>query len=108
VRLFDDPSLGYVPDDHPHAQPMRAGFAQHLAVYLGKPLDVHTSRSDATQAPLQSLAQRLDDEVRAKQLVIWLLPARDLVLPASKKVKWSHIVFNQARTPPKSITPAVQ
>ena len=53
-------------------------------------------------------AQRLDDEVRAKQLVIWLLPARDLVLPPSAGVPWSGVKFNEARTPPESITPEVR
>ena len=108
AQVFDDPALGYVPDAHPRAQPMRAGFAQHLGVYLGQPLDTYTTRTDATQAPRQTFAQRLDDEVRAKQLVIWLLPARDLVLPPSARVKWSGVMFNEARQQPESITPAVR
>ena len=108
ARIFDDPTLGYVPQEHPPAQPLRASFAQHLAVYLGKPLDVYTARADATQAPRQAFAQRLDDEVRAKQLVIWLLPARDLVLPPSAGVQWSSVQFNEARKPAEVIAPAVR
>jgi hypothetical protein len=108
ARVFDDPTLGFVPSEQPPAQTLRASFAQHLAVYLGKPLDVYTARADATQAPRQAFAQRLDNDVRAKQLVIWLLPARDLVLPPSARVQWSSVQFNEARKPSEAITPAVR
>jgi len=108
ARVFDDPTLGFVPSQQPPAQPLRASFAQHLAVYLGKPLDVYTARADATQAPRQALAQRLDNDVHAKQLVIWLLPARDLVLPPSARVQWSSVQFNEARKPSEAIAPAVR
>ncbi len=108
ARVFDDPTLGFVPSEQPPAQTLRASFAQHLAVYLGKPLDVYTARADATLAPRQALAQRLDNDVRAKQLVIWLLPARDLVLPPSARVQWSSVQFNVARKPSEAIAPAVR
>lgn len=108
VNIFDEPLLGYVPDDHVHQQPLRAGFAQHLAVYLGKQLDTYAPTAVASTEPRRRFAQRLDDEVRAKKLVIWLLPARDLVLPPSAGVQWSGVKFNEARTPTEAIAPEVR
>jgi len=108
IRLYDDPAFGFMPQDHAADKPLRAGFAQHLAVYLGKALDTYAPTAAASTAPRQAFAKRLDDEVRAKQLVIWLLPARDLVLPASAGVEWSGVEFNEARHPPESITPEVR
>ena len=55
----------------------------------------------------REFAKRLDDEVRAKKLVIWLVPARDLVLPPGAGVEWQEVNFNPRSTPPEVLVPMV-
>lgn len=95
VRLYDDPRLGFSDD----GKELRASFAQHLALYLGKPIDTYPRPS--------AFAQRLDDDVRAKKLVLWLVPARDLVQGPSAGLDWSLVKFNPERRPPEVLTPMV-
>jgi len=98
VRIYDDPRLGFSDD----GAALKAGFAQHLALYLGKRIDCYTQ-----PLPQQALAQRLDDDVRAKKLVIWVIPARDLLQPPSAGQAWPEVTFNPARRPPEVLTPMV-
>jgi len=98
VRIYDDSGLGFSDD----GAALKAGFAQHLALYLGKRIDCYTQPQ-----PQQALAQRLDDDVRAKKLVIWIIPARDLLQPPSAGLAWSEVKFNPARRPPEVLTPMV-
>ena len=102
TRIYDDPSLGFVQDVDTHAS-----FAQHLALYLGRRIDTTAVNHGGTTAVRRAFAKRLDDEVRAKKLVIWLVPARDLVLPPSAGEEWQDVVFNAQSSPPEVLIPMV-
>ena len=102
--IFDNPRLGFTPVDGGHAH---ASFAQHLALYLGLRIDTISWPYDATRTVRQEFAGRYDDEVRAKKLVIWLIPACDLTLPAGAGVDWGEVQFNPKRSPPEVLTPMV-
>jgi hypothetical protein len=102
VRIFDDPGLGYVSTTGIHAS-----FAQHLALYCGEGIDTYSSNGGATSAVRKAFASRFDDVVKAKKLVIWLVPARDLMLPGGAGVDWSSAPFNTQTSPPEVLTPMV-
>ena len=80
-----------------------ASFIEHLALYLGTRIDAVAS-PDGTSA-LKTFANRFDDEVRAKKLVIWLVPARDLLSTSNGGKTWSLTPFNPHGSPPKVIEP---
>lgn len=98
LRIYDDPQLGFSDD----GQDLKASFVQHLALYLGHPIDAYTQRDGP-----HAFAKRLDDEVREKKLVIWIVPARDLLQPAASAPEWKPVTFNPARRPPQVLTPMV-
>ena len=98
LRIYDDPRLGFSDD----GQDLRASFVQHLALYLGHPIDAYTQRDGH-----HAFARRLDDEVREKKLVIWIVPARDLLQPAISALEWKPVTFNPERRPPQVLTPMV-
>lgn len=102
-RLYDDPALGFTPTD----QPARASFAQHLSLYLGRPIDSITQTEGASAQVRRLLSERLDDDIRAKKLIVWLLPVRDLIAAPSARVDWSDVRFNEARRPAEAILPMV-
>lgn len=101
VRIFDDPALGFASAD------AHASFAQHLALYLGKHIDTIAVNGGATTAVRKAFASRFDDVVKAKKLVIWLVPARDLMLPGGAGVDWSPVKFNTQTSPPEVLVPMV-
>ena len=103
ARIYDDPALGFTPS----AEPSRASFAEHLALYLGRNIDTLAQVEGSATAVRRQFADRLDDDVRAKKMVIWLLPVRDLIAPPSERVDWSDIRFNEAKRPPQAILPMV-
>lgn len=99
VSLFNDPRFGYVDADQG-----RAGFAQHLALYLGTPVDAIISPPADPMASAKAFASRFDDVVRSKKLVIWLVPARDLLLTSTT---WRDAPFNTQSSPPEVLEPMV-
>ena len=99
VSLFDDPRFGYVEGDNGHA-----GFAQHLALYLGTPVDALVSPPADPMASAKAFASRFDDVVKSKKLVIWLVPARDLLLPSTA---WQDVHFNTQSSAPEVLEPMV-
>ncbi len=107
VNIYHDPALGFAPPGS--TEKMHAGFAQHLALYLGRPLDVIAINGGGATDVRRNLARRPDDEVRAKKLIIWVLSARDLLLPPAAAreagVTWQKVEFNTRRNPPKPIQP---
>lgn len=103
ARIYNDPALGF----SDQSEPLQASFAEHLALHLGISVDSITQTGGATTAVRQELARRLDDDVRAKKLVIWLLPVRDLIAPPSENVDWSDVKFNEERRPQETILPMV-
>jgi len=103
VRIFDDQSLGFAAGPGCHAS-----FAQHLALYLGKRIDTIAINGGAATAVRKEFASRFDDVVKAKKLVIWLISARDLMLPAGAGVDWSGVEFNTQSSPPDVLSPMVR
>ena len=102
VSIFDNPDLGFV--NQPNS---RAGFAQHLALYLGAKVDSIAIEKGASTAVRRALACRYDDEVRAKKLVIWLVPVSDLLLSEANGVEWSATPFSTQSSPPQVLEPMV-
>ena len=106
VNIFDDPSLGFA---HPGQKPRTgAGFAGNLAARLGMPLDVHAVNGEGASGVRRWLAQRGDEALRSKKLVIWVIAERDLFLSRSvakaNRVTWDRVTF--ASDPPTETLPA--
>ncbi len=106
VRVFDDSALGYAPPAAGAGEALKAGFAQQLSVYLGRTLDVVTANDGAATECRRQFARELDDQVRAKKLVIWLLPVADLLLPGARD--WQPVTFNSEKSPPETLLPMVR
>lgn len=107
VNIYDDPALGFAPEGS--TAKLHAGFAAHFSLYLGRPIDVIAINGGGATDVRRAFARRLDDEVRAKKLVVWVLSARDLLLtPAAGReagVNWQKVEFSKRRNPPKPIEP---
>lgn len=105
VNIYDLPGLGFDdPEVEDDGEPrMRAGFAQHLALYLRQPLDVIAINGAGATGVRKQFAQRYDDEVRSKKLVVWVIASRDLLLSRTAahqaNITWEHVEFNPNRKP---------
>ncbi|MEZ5328777.1 MAG: hypothetical protein R3F19_27340 [Verrucomicrobiales bacterium] len=106
VNVFNDPSLGFAlenaGDDGSAPVVTGAGFAQHLAMKLGRQVDVIAINGEASSGVREQFARRYDDEVRAKKAVIWVIAARDLFLsetPGKGLVRWDDVTFNTSLRP---------
>lgn len=114
VNIYTDPALGFADpaaaDQEEPPPPMNAGFAHHLALALGRPLDVIAINGAGATQTRKEFAARPDDEVRAKKLVVWVIACRDLLYtPAaarSANVEWSSVTFNPNRGRPVESAPA--
>ncbi|MDB6138232.1 MAG: hypothetical protein JWO94_1304 [Verrucomicrobiaceae bacterium] len=102
VRIFDDPALEFDAGADNHAS-----FAQHLALYLGTRIDTLATTYGAVNTSRQEFAQRFDDVVRSKKLIIWLIPARELMLPKKAWTSWFSAPFNTQSSPPEVLEPMV-
>ena len=77
-----------------------AGFAEHLALKLGVPIDVIAINGGAASEVRQALAQRKGSMtiMKKKKAVIWAIAARDLLLAESgareAAIKWQDVSFN--------------
>ena len=110
VNIYDDPGLGFAPPGS--TAKLASGFAQHLALYLGRSLDVIAINGGGATDVRRELARRPDDEVRAKKLVVWVFSARDLLLsPGPGRdagVNWKKVEFNPQSNPPQPIEPLLR
>jgi len=102
VNIFDDPTLGFENPEKPDER-IRAGFAQHLSLLLEGPLDVIAMNGKGSTGVRREFAQRYDDEVRSKKLVIWVIAARDLLLSRTAardaNIDWSPVTFSEKKSP---------
>ena len=77
-----------------------AGFAEHLALGLGTPIDVIAINGGAATGVRRALAQRKGSMamMKKKKLVVWAIAARDLMLAESGArdagVEWHDVSFN--------------
>ena len=98
VNIYDDPSLGF------GEVPLSAGFAQHLMAASGRPVQVIAKNGGGATTVREQLAKLPDDLVRQKQVVVWVLAARDLFLSRSEaianRVEWSDVMFNSQQSSP--------
>ncbi len=102
VNVYDDPGLGFAPENSGSEEESRssigAGFAQHLAKELSLELETHVANGGGATAVRQSFAKRPDNRVREKKAVIWVLASRDLLLsetPGGKaSVQWRDVTFS--------------
>ena len=73
----------------------RAGFAEHLAMNLGQPLDVIAKNGQASTGVRLDLARRGREELKKKKTVIWAIAARDLFLSETaareNNVRWDDV-----------------
>ncbi len=79
LRVFDDPALGYIPKDAAPGQALRAGFSQHLSLYLGREVESQPVLGGGAEGVRKALESRPAESWERKRLVIWLVPARELV-----------------------------
>lgn len=101
VNMFDDPALGFADalDADSADGRIGAGFAQHLAHHLGRPLDVITINGQGATGVRRELARRGIENLRTKQAVVWVIAERDLMLSATParaaQVSWDHVEFSE-------------
>jgi hypothetical protein len=110
VNIYDDPTLGFENPDKKDDS-IKAGFAQHLSLLLQQPLDVIAMNGKGSTGVRREFAQRYDDEVRSKKLVVWVIAARDLLLSKTAardaNIEWAPVTFNTKASPLASaVTPA--
>ena len=74
-----------------------AGFAQHLAFKMGRPLDVIAINGQASTGVRKELAKRGKEHLKKKQVVIWAIAARDLFLSETtarqNSVEWEDVAI---------------
>ncbi len=118
VNIYTDPTLGFGGDAGADAGSgqdtppmMNAGFAHQLSLSLGRPLDVIARNGAGTTQTRREFAQRPDDEVRAKKLVVWVIACRDLLYsPAAARdanIVWESVTFNPNSSRPAAAPAAV-
>ena len=79
-----------------------AGFAEHLALGLGQPLDVIAINGGAATEVREVLAKRKGSAglMKEKKIVVWAIAARDLFLSETAareaEVEWEDVQFNNA------------
>lgn len=111
VNIYDDPKRGFndptwkAKDERDREPLIGAGFAQHLAAELQTPLDAYTANGGGATAVRKEFADRADNQVRAKKLVVWVLASRDLLLSETPGliagVHWRDVKFSKriSKTP---------
>lgn len=116
VNIFDAPRLGFgdpnweEKDDNDIQPPIGAGFAQHLAAQLGTALDIYTADGGGATGVRKEFADRPDNQVRAKKIVVWVIASRDLLLSETPGLRagvhWRDVEFNPriAETPTQPVT----
>ena len=80
-----------------------AGFAQHLALELGQPIDVIAMNGQASTGVRKALAKRGREHLSKKKVVIWTIAARDLFLSETSarqnEVEWEDVVIPDIADP---------
>jgi len=69
-----------------------AGLGPHLALALGRPVDVIAQNDSGAFATRQALARELaggSDRLKGKRVVIWELASRELAVGDWKEVAWA-------------------
>ena len=83
-----------------------AGFAEHLALQLGAPLDVIAINGGAATEVRAALANRIGSArmMKEKKVVVWTIAVRDLFLSESAarsaEVEWEDVAFNDKTRDP--------
>ncbi len=118
VNVYDDPSIGFgdlnwkTKDKNDSQELIGAGFAQHLAAALNSQLDTYTANGGGATQVRKDFADRPDNEVRAKKLVVWVLASRDLLLSETPGIRagirWRDVEFSKriSKTSPPVATAA--
>lgn len=74
-----------------------AGFAEHLATKIGRPLDVIAINGQASTGVRRELAKRGKEHLEKKELIIWAIAARDLFLSETtarqNNVEWEDVAI---------------
>jgi lysophospholipase L1-like esterase len=74
-----------------------AGFAQHFACKIGRPLDVIAINGQASTGVRRELAKRGAQHLKKKEMVIWAIAARDLFLSETtarqNNVEWEDVAI---------------
>ncbi|MFK5921068.1 MAG: hypothetical protein QM496_02740 [Verrucomicrobiota bacterium] len=105
VNIYDDARTGFgdpnwKSKDEDDSEPLiGAGFAQHLAAELQTTLNSYTSNGGGATQVRKDFAQRPDNEVRTKKLVVWVLASRDLLLSETPGtlagIRWRDVEFSK-------------
>ncbi len=106
ANIFDDPSLGF---SEAGEGSIGAGFVAHLSAALGRPIESITINGGGATAVRESFATlpaTRRDEIRT---VVWLISARDLLLPELPArragIEWRQVVLPEVSTPGTSSMP---
>lgn len=78
VNIYRDPNLGFARNE---AESMPAGFASHLASKLGRSVNTIASNGGGATEVRKNFARLGGEAIGKKKVVVWVLSARDLLLP---------------------------
>lgn len=94
VNIYDERGLGF---DDENDERIGAGFAAHLSANLGASIHSIAINGDGATGVRREFASLPDDKVRSKEVVVWVLSARDLLLaelPARRAgIRWMPVEF---------------
>ncbi|MDF1740204.1 MAG: hypothetical protein P1U86_13670 [Verrucomicrobiales bacterium] len=97
VNIYDEPGLGFGDEED---EKIGAGFAAHLSANLAQPLHTIAINGDGATAVRREFASLPDKVLRSKEVVVWVLSARDLLLaelPARRAgIRWVPVEFRKA------------
>ena len=103
VNVYHDPALGF--PEWETEEPIEAGFASHLSRHLDRPLHVIAMNGGGATGVRKAFAALPDNVVRSKEKVIWVLSARDLMLPEipgrRAGIEWARVNFSDENSEEK-------
>lgn len=97
VNLFEDPALGFGGE---FEEPSGCGFASHLALALGRPAQVIAINGGGATAVREAFARLPAERLAQVKTVIWVLSARDVLLPEIPArragIEWRPVALREA------------
>ncbi len=106
VNVFEDPALGFGEEGE---TAIGAGFASHFAAALGRPVQTIAINGGGATAVREAFARLPADRLAEVQTVVWVISARDVLLPEMParraRIEWRSVALPKTETS-SSVTPA--
>ncbi len=107
VNVFEDAELGFAEESETS---IGAGFASHLALAMGRPAQVIAINGGGASAVREAFARLPAAQLAQVKTVVWVLSARDLLLPEIPArragIEWRSVALREMdATPSEATTP---